>query len=150
MNAHWKAEEIEGLLEKYEAGATSSAEEQRLFAYFSAEAVSAAMQPEQPYFQALNELKSKQTCLSLSNETSLRPVGKRYSLAYFARLSAVAASAAAVVAVLYIYVAPKDYALIDGKKYTDKETMEQVFIASMQNVKANTQELFEDLEDAAQ
>ena len=146
-----KAEEIERLIEKYDAGATSSAEEQMLFAYFSTDAVSAELQKEQSYFCCLNELKMKQKRLSLSNENKQYAAKKRYSLASFAKYSAVAASVTLVaVAGLYFQMKPKDFALIDGKKYTDKETMEQVFTASIQNVKENTQDIFADLDDVSQ
>ena len=146
-----KAVEIGNLIAKYDAGETSSAEEQMLFAYFSTDAVFAELQKEQSYFCCLNELKTKQTRLSLSNENKPYVAKKRYSLANFAKYSAVAASVALVVlAGLYFQMKPKDFALIDGKKYTDKETMEQVFTASIQNVKMNTQDIFADLDDVSQ
>jgi len=151
MNTHWNNGEIKRLIAKYEDGATTSTEESRLFAYFLTDEVAEDFHKEQTYFCSLNELKIKQTFLSFSDEKRVDIPKKRYSLAYFARLTAVAASVALVVmAGAYLQIKPKDYVLIDGKKYTDKETMEQVFTASMQNVKQSTQELFSDLGDVLQ
>jgi hypothetical protein len=135
------------LTEKYFEGRTSAKEEQSLFAYFSTENVSADLQEDQLYFSSFNRLKNRQILLSLSDE---KPK-KRYSLAPFARYASLAAASAALLAVLfYFQTKPKAYVVIDGKKYTDKEMMEEVFLASLQNVKQNTQELFNDMDDVIQ
>jgi hypothetical protein len=154
MKTHWKKEDIAGLIEKYYEGTTSRTEEQGLGTYFSVENDLADLQAEQAYFRTLNELKTKQTRLSLSDEKPADFSKRRYSLSYVVKISAVAASIALVIIGggigAYLQINSKDYVLIDGKRYTDKETMEQVFLASLQNVKINMQELSNDLDDAIQ
>jgi len=143
--------DIKSLIEKYEAGTTSSAEEQLLFTYFSTNDIAADLQSEQSYFCSLNELKTKANRLLLCNEIPINAVRKTFRLGSFMKYSAVAASVALLVlAGLYFEMKPSDFALINGKKYTDRETMTQVFTASIQNVKENTQDIFADLGDVSQ
>jgi len=147
MNTNRNKERIADLIEKYYEGATSSAEEKELVAYFSSKNVSAELRGEQSYFQALGELKNRQT----ADKKQIYSLIKRYSLANFARITTVAASVALlVVGGVYLQATPKNYVIIDGKKYTDKEKIEQVFFTSMQNVKQNSQEIFGGLGDITQ
>jgi len=136
--------QIESLIEKYFEGETSSKEEQILFAYFEANDVPEDLQSCQSYFSSLNILKSKQTSLSLSGEKPPYRFTRRYNLSYFVRFAAVAASVALIVVWVQIQAKPNNYVVINGIKYTDKETVEQAFAVSLENAKLNIDDIFND------
>ncbi|MCL2247363.1 MAG: hypothetical protein FWC10_09695 [Lentimicrobiaceae bacterium] len=136
-------------IESYFSGTTTREEEQELLRYFSSEKVDSELIQYQKYFRGLAKLTSNSHGIIPEEEyENFTSVSKNYAY-YLKRLVIPAAAAASVV--LFVLFSPifnknSSFVVINGKKYTDKKHIELVFNSSLENVKLDAKQIFDDFD----
>jgi uncharacterized membrane protein YvbJ len=141
--------EIKELIEKYFAGKTNRAEENKLRAYFSSDEVAEELKAEQSYFLALSQLRENAKQEYSEGENYLENQRKNRFARRFIPLSAAAAIAGLIAVSVFIFQNRNNgnYLIVNGIKTKDKEKMEEMFHASLESAKIETDDILEILKD---
>ena len=137
-------------IERYFSGTTTREEELALLHYFTSENVDPELIQYQNYFCGLANLTAhSHTIIPEEEYENFIYVPKNYSY-YIKRLIIPFAAAASVT--LWVIFSPifhktGDFVVIDGKKYTDKKHIELALQTSLENVKLNAKQIFDDFDD---
>jgi len=137
-------------IEDYFSGLTSKKEELELLQYFSSGNIDAEHVPYQKYFQGLAELKNNEKIIiPEENYENLTLYSKNntYYIKRFGIALAVAASVALLVLFFPFLFKNTDFVVINGKKYTDEKHLEMALNCSLQNVKFDMKQIFDELDD---
>ena len=137
-------------IERYFAGTTTREEEHALLHYFSSEQVDPELIQYQKYFCGLENISAhSHTIIPEEEYEKFTYIHKNYS--YYIKRYVIPFAAAASVALLLlfspIFHKTGDFVLINGKKYTDKKHIELAFQTSLENVKLNAKQIFDDFDD---
>jgi len=134
-------------IEKYFSGTTTREEELALLHYFTSEKIDPELMQYQNYFRGLAHLTANpQTIIPEEAYESFTYTQKNY--AYYIKRFVIPFVAAASVALLVIFSPffynTGDFVVINGKKYTDKKHIELAFQNSLENVKLDVKQIFDD------
>jgi len=137
-------------IENYFSGKTTKKEELEILQYFTSENIDPELVQYQNYFQGLAELKNNSK-LIIPEEDYENYTTSSGNYFYYIKRFGVAFAIAASVA-LFIVFSPvlfkkSDFVVINGKKYTDEKHIEMVLHASLENVKLEMKQIFDDFED---
>jgi hypothetical protein len=135
-------------IEKYFSGETSVEEELQILNYFSSENIDPELAPYQNYFNGLAELKkdSKFIITEENYEDWTDPSQNHYYIKRWGIAMAVAASVALLLLFFPSWHKNKNFVIINGEKYTDKKRIELAFQASLENVKLDVKQMFNDFD----
>jgi len=137
-------------IEKYFSGETTKAEEREILHYFTSEKVDPEFIQYQKYFCGLANLTAhSQTIIPEEEYENFTDTPKNYT--YYIKRFVIPFAAAASVA-LFVLFSPifhknNDFVVINGKKYTDKKHIELALQNSLENVKLDVQQIFDDFDD---
>lgn len=148
---------IKHLLERYFEGETSREEEQILRDYFLKESVDSEFLPYKALFASLgklagNSLLLKDEFLDFEEHNNIieTPFHTHKHTKNFYRMGITLAGVAASLILLFFLFKPgmpANYVMINGVKYTDKETVSKTLETSVENVRLDLKEMFSDLND---
>jgi hypothetical protein len=137
-------------IKNYFSGKTTKEEEVQLLQYFSSEEIDTELIQYQNYFLGLADLKAhSQTIIPKEDYENFIETQKNYSF-YLKRFGISLAAAASIA--LFVLFSPvfhknNNFVVINGKKYTDKKHIELVFNSSLENVKLDVKQIFNDFDD---
>jgi len=137
-------------IEKYFSGTTTREEEVALLHYFTSGNVAPEFMQYQKYFCGLASLTAhSQTIIPEEVYENFTVTSKNY--VYYIKRLVIPFAAAASVA-LFILFSPifhknNDFVVINGKKYTDKKHIELAFQSSLENVKLDAKQIFDDFDN---
>jgi hypothetical protein len=137
--------QIETLINKYLDGLTSNDEERQLRKYFAH--AGNDIPKEWKALKALFAFEMKESEEAQSSEGA-----KIISIRHRNRRISWIITAAACVAITLVFTfgrvaSPKNYAVVDGKKYTDKEMVERQAMEALDNVSSDDNEIFSALSE---
>jgi len=137
-------------IENYFSGKTTKKEELELLQYFSSENIDPELVPYKKYFQGLAELKNYSK-LIIPEEDYENFTTSSGNFIYYIKRFGVAFAVAASIA-LFIIFSPvlfkkNDFVVINGKKYTDEKHIEMVLHASLENVKFDMKQVFDEFDN---
>ena len=137
-------------IEKYFSGTTTREEELALLHYFNSENVAPELMQYQKYFCGLASLTAhSQTIIPEDEYESFNYTPKNY--AYYIKRFIIPVAAAAAIAILVIFSPifhnSSDFVVINGKRYTDKQHIELAFQSSLENVKLDVKQIFDDFDN---
>jgi hypothetical protein len=145
-----KIKNMKNLIENYFSGKTTQEEEQELFQYFSSEKIAPELLPYKTYFQSLANLKANAKFIIPKEEYEnfAEPIeNTTYYLKRIGIVLAVAASFALLLLLFPILHQTNNFVVINGKKYTDEKNIELAFHASLENVKLDVKQIFDDFDN---
>jgi len=137
-------------IENYFSGGTTKEEEYEILQYFSSETIEPELIQYQKYFRSLAALKDRsQIIIPKEDYENFAETTKNRT--YYIKRFGIAFAAAASVA-LFVIFSPffyqnNTFVVINGKKYTDKKHIELAFATSLENVKLDVKQIFDDLDD---
>jgi len=137
-------------IENYFSGNTDREEELEILQYFTSEKIDPELIQYQNYFFGLADLKNHSSFIIPKEDYgNFQNSSKNHS--YYIKRFGIALVAAASVA-LFVFFSPifrknSSFVVINGKKYTDKKHIELVLNYSLENVKLDAKQLFDDLDD---
>jgi len=137
-------------IEKYFSGETSHQEEQEILQYFLSENIDPELKEYQNYFNGLSQLKvNARFIIPKENYKTFAPTAKNttYYIKRFGIALAVAASFALLILLFPFWNKNTDFVVINGKKHTDKEHMELALHTSLDNVKLDVKQMFNNFDD---
>jgi hypothetical protein len=137
-------------IEKYFLGETSVKEELEIIQYFTSKNIDTEFIQYQNYFRSLAELKThSNTIIPKEIYENFTPASKNHT--YYIKRWAVALAVAASVALLLLLFPSlyksSDFVVINGKKFTDKKHIELALTASLDNVKLDVKQIFDEFDD---
>ena len=138
------------LIEKYFSGETSKQEELEILKYFTSENIAPELIQYQNYFRSLANLKthSKSIIPDEDYENFTQPLKTtQYYIKRFGITFAVAASVALFLMFFPFIHKNNNFVVINGKKYTDEKHIELAFHTSLENVKLDAKQMFDDLDN---
>ena len=147
--------EIENLINQYFEGNTSSKEEKILRDYFQEEHIDEDLLEYRSLFQAFADLSAQSELLEtdfsyIDNQKNISIKPKSRIIKYF-RIGATAiVGVAACIVLFFITYHPQTtdtFVIINGKKYTDKASVQHAFETSLENVRIDMGDVFSDLHD---
>lgn len=148
---------IKHLLERYFEGETSREEEQILREYFLKESVDSEFLPYKALFASLGKLTGNSLLLKdefldfeENNKIIETPFHTHKHTKNFYRMGITLAGVAASLILLFFLFKPgmpANYVMINGVKYTDKETVSKTLETSVENVRLDLKEMFSELND---
>jgi len=137
-------------IEKYFSGETTTAEELELLQYFTQEEIEPELLQYQNYFQGLAALKTDAKSI-IPEEDYENFTGVSKNRFYYIKRFGISFAAAASVALLVFFFTNShknsDFVVINGKKYTDEKHIALAFHASLENVKLDIKNIFDDLDN---
>ena len=141
-------------IEKYFSGETSKKEELEILQYFTSENIDPELMPYRDYFCSLANLKTHaKSIIPEEDYENFTPVRARRVLPiqYYIKGFGIAFAAAASVALFLLFVPflhkNNNFVVINGKKYTDEKQIELAFHTSLENVKLDVKQMFDDLDN---
>jgi len=137
-------------IEKYFSGETSNQEEQEILNYFLSEKIDPELKEYQNYFQGLANLKiHAKFIIPEEDYENFAPPTKNstYYIKRFGITLAVAASFALLFLLLPFWQQDNNFVVINGKKYTDKKHIELALHTSLDNVKLDVKQMFDELDN---
>ena len=137
-------------IENYFSGKTTKEEELELLQYFSSKNIEPELLPYQKYFLGLADLKNHSQSIIQKEDYedfTESPKNTAYYIKRFGITFATAASVALLVLFSPFFHKNKDYVVINGKKYTDTKHLELALHTSLENVKLDAQQIFNDLDN---
>lgn len=138
-------EQISMLLDKYMDGETSNAEEARLRQYFAT--AGNDMPDEWRAYKALFRYEAEEIAnMPAAIPSAGRPKARRRRMWMAGAASAATAAAMLVCLLTALPRGEKNYAVIDGKKYTDREVVMQEAEEALSIVSSSEDDTFEALE----
>jgi hypothetical protein len=137
-------------IEKYFSGETTKKEELELIQYFSSENIDPELIQYKNYFCGLAKLKNNAKEIILEEEyedftPSLK--NRTYYMKRWGIGMAVAATVALLILLFPFLHKNSDYVVINGKKYLDKKHIELALNASLENVKLDVKQIFDDFDE---
>jgi hypothetical protein len=137
-------------IEKYFSGETSGEEESELLQYFSSEEIAPEHIQYQSYFLGLANLKTNSKLIIPQGEYEKVTYSSKtytYYLKRFGVSLAVAASIALFILFLPFLHRNQNFVVINGKKYTDEKQIHLALQASLENVKIDVKQIFNELDN---
>jgi hypothetical protein len=137
-------------IEKYFSGETTREEEVKLLQYFTSKEINPEHIQYQNYFWGLAKLKDQSQCIipkEAYEDFTLSSKNHTYYIKRFGMAMAVAASVALLLLLFPVFQRNNDFVVINGKKYTDRKHIELVLNRSLENVKLDAKQIFNDLDD---
>ena len=137
-------------IENYFSGNTTKEEELEIIQYFTSEKIDPELIQYQNYFLGLKNLKTHSQSIIPKEDYENFPNPSKNHIYYIKRFGlAFAAAASLALFVLFspIFHKNNDFVLINGKKYTDKKHIELAFNSSLENVKLDVKQIFNDFDD---
>jgi hypothetical protein len=137
-------------IEKYFLGETSVEEETTILQYFSFEKIDPEFLQYQDYFLGLAKLQTdSKLIIPKEDYENVAHSSKIYT--YYIKRFGIALAVAASVA-LFILFLPflqknTDFVIINGKKYTDEKQIHLALQASLENVKIDVKQMFDELDN---
>ena len=135
-------------IEKYFSGETTKDEEQILLQYFLSENVDPELKEYQTYFQGLAQLKHHAKVII--PEDDYENVKAENNITYYIKRFGIPIAVAASIALFLLFFPflhiNNNYVVINGKKYTDKKHIELAMHTSLNNVKLDVQQMFDELD----
>lgn len=135
-------------IEKYFSGETTQKEEIEILQFFSAEKIDPELMQYQNYFLGLADLKANSQSI-IPHEDYENYIESRKNHFYYVKRIGIPLAAAASIA-LFVILFPifhtNDFVVINGKKYTDKNHIELAFHTSLENVKLDIRQIFDDID----
>ena len=138
------------LIEKYFSGETSKQEELEILKYFTSENIAPELIQYQNYFRSLANLKThSKSIIPDEDYENFTPSLKtlQYYIKRFGITFAVAASVALFLMFFPFIHKNNNFVVINGKKYTDEKHIELAFHTSLENVKLDAKQMFDDLDN---
>ena len=137
-------------IENYFSGNTTKEEELEILQYFTSGKIDPELIQYQNYFLGLANLKTHSQSIIPKEDYENFPNSSKNHTYYIKRFG-IAFAAAASVALLVLF-SPffrknSDFVVINGKKYTDKKHIELALNSSLENVKLNVLQIFNDFDD---
>ena len=137
-------------IEKYFSGETSKQEELEILQYFTSENIDPELIQYQNYFRSLANLKTHaKSIIPDEDYENFTPSLKttQYYIKRFGIIFAVAASVALFLMFFPFIHKNNNFVVINGKKYTDEKHIELAFHTSLENVKLDVKQMFDDLDN---
>ena len=137
-------------IENYFSGNTTKEEELEILQYFASEKIDPELVQYQNYFLGLADLKNHSQSIIHREDYENFPHPSKNNTYYIKRVGLVFAAAASVA--LFVIFSPvfhknSGFVVINGKKYTDKKHIELVLNHSIENVKLEVKQIFDDFDD---
>jgi hypothetical protein len=137
-------------IEKYFSGETTHEEEHQILQYFTSKNIDKELIQYQNYFLELAALKNNiQSIISEEEYENVTYSSKTYN--YYIKRFGIALAVAASIALFVLFLPflhrNKDFVVINGKKYTDKKHIELALNSSLENVKLDVKQIFDDFDD---
>jgi len=142
-------------IEKYFSGETSKQEELEILQYFTFGNIDPELIQYQNYFCSLANLKTHARSVIIDKDyenftqydvRARRALPLRY-IKRFGIIFAVAASVALFLMFFPFIHKNNNFVVINGKKYTDEKHIELAFHTSLENVKLDAKQMFDDLDN---
>lgn len=132
---------IEELIDHYFEGQTSCEEERELRRYFTSENIPEHLQMYRPLFACL-----EQEAKAFRTETTPVKVAS-YRRRFLYMVSGVAAGILLLIGIAgtqhYLHPTPENYAIIDGKQYTDADLVREQALAAFRDMRTTEDEVFD-------
>lgn len=141
-----KEEYIKDLLDKYVSGDTTAGEENALRGYFANpdNRIPDEWLPFKALFAYVDE--EQEAAGTAVKAVEMKPRGKSVKRFKTLVITAAAAAAIAVVVITHGVSRPENYAVIDGKVYTDKQTVNEEALEALHMVSSDYSDSFDALD----
>jgi len=137
-------------IEKYFSGETTKEEEIEILQYFTSENIDNEFIQYKNYFQGLADLKNQSKYIIPEETYENFTLSSKNYIYYIKRLRVTIAVAASVTLLLLFFPLlhkNNNFVVINGKKYTDKKHIELVLSRSLENVKLDVKQIFNDFDN---
>ena len=137
-------------IEKYFSGESTKEDETEILNYFESDTIDVELLPYQNYFKSMSALRKDSKLIIPKSDYENFTVASRNRFHYILRYGiglAVAASVALFVIFSPFWHKNNDFVVINGKKYTDKKHIELALSVSLENVKLDVHQIFEDFDN---
>ena len=137
-------------IEKYFAGETNTAEETAILQYFTQEEIEPEFIQYKSYFQGLAALKTDAKFIIPEEDYENFTDAPKKHFYYIKRFGISFAAAASVALLVFFFTNShknSNFVVINGKKYTDEKHIALAFHASLENVKLDVKNIFDDLDN---
>ena len=137
-------------IEKYFSAETSKKEELEILQYFTSENIAPELTQYQDYFRSLAALKTNANSIIPEDNYDNVDTSAKNTTFYIKRFGvalAVAASFALFLLFFPFFHKNDNFVVINGKKYTDEKHIELAFHTSLENVKLDMKQMFDDFDD---
>jgi len=137
-------------IEKYFSGETTKEEEIEILQYFTSENIANEFIKYKNYFQGLADLKNQSKYIIPEEAYENFTPSSKNHIYYIKRLGVTIAVAASVTLLLLFFPLlhkNNNFVVINGKKYTDKKHIELVLNRSLENVKLDVKQIFNDFDN---
>jgi hypothetical protein len=137
-------------IEKYFSGETTREEEIEILHYFTSEKIDSEFTQYQNYFCGLADLKKHSQFIIPEEDYENFTVSSKNHSYYIKRLGISLAVAASVALLLLFFPnlhKNNDFVVINGKKYTDEKHIALALHTSLENVKLDAKNIFDELDN---
>ena len=138
------------IIEKYFSGETSKEEEFKILQYFTSKNIDPELIQYQNYFCGLTELKIHSTSIIPEENYENSTISSKHTQYYIKRFGIALAVAASVALFLLFFPflqKKNNFVVINGKKYTDEKHLEMALHTSLENVKLDIKQIFDDFDN---
>lgn len=138
---------IDELLNKYFEGETSCKEERELRRFFTEEDVPEELQMYRPMFTCLDKEVKEYQSLSKKPDHKEIKSGRLFPRRLYYTLGGIAAGLLIFIGITNLYqhvsVTPSDYVVINGKRYTDANTIREQALSAFKDVSMSQDEVLD-------
>jgi len=137
-------------IEKYFSGETTKEEETAILQYFSSAEIDTQLIQYQNYFRGLANLKNQSENIipkEAYEDFTPSSTNHTYYIKRFGMAMAVAASFALLLLFFPSLYKSSNFVVINGKKFTDKKHIALALHTSLENVKLDAKQIFDDFDD---